>query len=477
LHGGTFIATETVNHSHGETGIHLLHRTAALEALYNSAETFPHPKCHPNTREDLLDEIFRWATASNSDFSIQWLHGPAGAGKSAVMQSLCQRLQDAGRLGGSFFFKRGHPTCSNAKMLFATLAYQLAISRPELKSLISRNVEMDPTILGRGMDVQLRSLILEPCRLLQDPTPSILVIDGLDECDGHNIQREILHLVGSAAKDQRLPLRVLVASRPEPHIRETFEQGSFQRLVDLVNIEQSFEDVRTYLMAEFSRIHREHPANMADILTPWPSAKILETLVENSSGYFIYASTVIKFIDDEYSHPSQQLDIVLGPHDTASPFEVLDQLYLQILLRVPAKYCSRLHNILSVIVNFPAPIDVEDIDELLSLELGTASLILRPLHSVLNFEDWVELHHASFGDFLKKQERSSLFYVGSPQHREKLACSILTALAYTFEDSLKNRANLFFRWFVHTAPTDHLLILRSVGALRSTEVGLHMLLP
>ncbi|KAJ7808168.1 hypothetical protein B0H14DRAFT_2261658, partial [Mycena olivaceomarginata] len=173
--------------------------------------------------------------------------------------------------------------------------------------------------------------------------------------------------------------------------------------------EKSFEDVRTYLLTEFSRIHREHPSTMRNIPTPWPSPEILETLVQNSSGYFIYASTVIKFIDDEYSRPSKQLDIVLVPHDTASPFEALDQLYLRILLEVPARYHSSLCDILSVILNYPefTDISVEAIDDLLGLEPGNVTLILRPLHSVLKFGPiGVKVHHASFPDFLNERERS-----------------------------------------------------------------------
>ncbi|KAJ7206201.1 hypothetical protein C8J57DRAFT_1614913, partial [Mycena rebaudengoi] len=384
FHGGTFITAETVNQNHGEPGMHILYRAIAMDALYNSTESFPQPKCHPNTRIELLNKLFHWATASNSGYPIRWLHGPAGAGKSAVMQSLCQRLQDAGRLGGSFFFKSGHQTCGNAKVLFATLAYQLATSRPQLQSLISRSVEMDPSVLGRGMDVQLRSLIVEPCKLLHDPTPSVLLIDGLDECEGNNIQHEILQLIGSTVKDDGPQLRILVASRPEPHIRETFDAESLQGLVDVTNTEQSFEDVRTFLCAEFSRIHREHHA-MGNIPTPWPSSEILETLVQKSSGYFIYASTVIKFVDDEYFHPAKQLDIILVPHHTTSPFAALDQLYLQILLRVPVQHRSGLCDILNVIVNCPtnARYNTEEIDDLLCLERGTVSLILRPLHSVL----------------------------------------------------------------------------------------------
>ncbi|KAJ7727080.1 hypothetical protein B0H16DRAFT_1735344 [Mycena metata] len=454
LHGGTFITGETVNLRHGEPGIHILHHAVALEALYDSTESFPQPKCHPETRTELLNKVLYWATAPESEYAILWLHGPAGAGKSAVMQTMCQRLQDAGRLGGSFFFKRGHPTCGNAKVLFATLAYQLALHRHELNTPISRIAEMDPSVLGRSMDVQLRRLILEPCKMLQDDTPSILLIDGLDECEGHNIQREILRLIGYAA-NYGSRLRILVASRPEPHIRETLGEELFCDFTTSIDIRQSYKAVRTYLHAEFSRIHREH-TTMRNIPTPWPSPEILEMLVENSSGYFIYASTIIKFIEDEYSRPFKRLDIIqnLVPcDDPESPFKTLDQLYIHILRDVPVRNRPRLCDILSVILNFPSRqgISVLGIEALLGLEPGEVSLILRPLHSVLRLiserPGWIEVYHASFRDFLNKQERSLDFYVGSPTHRAKLACSILNALASTHQDSpRKDPKEWWFTW-------------------------------
>ncbi|KAJ7934261.1 hypothetical protein B0H13DRAFT_1591705, partial [Mycena leptocephala] len=402
-----------------EAGMHILQRAVAWEALYDSADSFPRPKCHPETRTKLLDNLYDWAVDPDSAHSIRWLHGPAGAGKTAVMQTLCQRLQDAGELGGSFFFKRGHTTRGNEKMLFATLAYQLALHHPELKGRISQCVETNPSAPGRAMDVQLRTLILEPCK----STPFILLIDGLDKCDGHNIQQEILRLIASAANSHRL--RILVSSRPELHIQETFEEESFRKFFDSADIEQSFDDIRTYLRDEFSRIHREHSTTMQNIPTPWPSPQILEELVENSSGYFAYASTVIKFVDDKYFRPSEQLDIIQnpGPHDTESPFEGLDQMYIQILSGVPARFHSSVCDILCVITNYPEPINAEQIDELLGLEPGDTRLRLRPLHSILKLpsrQEAIQVYHASFRDFLNNQERSSIFYVGSPQRRAKL---------------------------------------------------------
>ncbi|KAJ7491470.1 hypothetical protein B0H11DRAFT_1009382 [Mycena galericulata] len=431
VQGGTFISAENLNH-HGEAGIHILRQAVTLEALHNSAESFPQPRCHPETRTDMLKKLYNWATDVDSVHSIMWLYGPAGAGKSAVMQTLCQQFQDAGRLGGSFFFKRQDKICGHAKKLFVTLAFQLALHSSELRSAISQRVEADPSVLGRGMDVQLRTLILEPCKLLHNATPMVLLIDGLDECEGHNIQQEILHLMCS---NHGLPLRIIIASRPEGHIQESFQEF-FQGFFDSTNIEKSFDDVRTYLVAEFSRIHGKHHT-MRHIRAPWPSRHIVEKLVHKSSGYFIYASTVIKFIDDEYSRPPTQLDIILRnvvPHDTEFPFGALDQLYIQILSGVPAKHHVSLCDILCMVVNFS--LSEEEIEQVLDLAQGDVSLIVRPLCAVL---DWtrgksVRVYHASFYDFLKDAQRSSIFCLDGQQYHIKKARAILRLLAWRSED-------------------------------------------
>ncbi|KAJ7850445.1 hypothetical protein B0H13DRAFT_2401173 [Mycena leptocephala] len=242
VQGGTFIAAENVSHRHGEDGINLLHRSVALEALYDSADSFPQPRCHPETRKEMLDDLYDWAISDDTVPSIRWLHGPAGAGKSAIMQSLCRRLlHDTDRLGASFFFKRGHPTRGNAKVLFATLAYQFAFCNRHWKSAISRSVEKDSTVVGRHMDVQLHKLIIGPSQWIVDTTPPspVLLIDGLDECENESAQVEILRLLRNTACDHPRQFRILIASRPEPHIREMFENPLFSGLYQATNVRLS----------------------------------------------------------------------------------------------------------------------------------------------------------------------------------------------------------------------------------------------
>jgi hypothetical protein len=278
------------------------------------------------------------------------------------------------------------------------------------------------------MDVQLHKLIIEP---LRDSSPPILLIDGLDECDVHRVQVKILRLVESAVGQHPNTFRFLVASRPEAHIREILDEPSFHRIRQSINVRQSFEDIRKYLRDEFGRIHREHRDTMSRVPTPWPSPKVLETLVHKSSGYFIYASTVIKFIDDEYSRPTERLAAVqtLTPTNSDPPFEALDQLYTQILSGVPIRFRSTLRDILHCTLELHLQLEPHEIERLLELQPGDIRLILRSLHSVLKIDlDEISAHHASFLEFLQDPQRSSIFHIDL-ETRMNVARAVLKTLS------------------------------------------------
>ncbi|KAF7377486.1 NACHT domain-containing protein [Mycena sanguinolenta] len=432
---------------YGEPGLHILHRAAATDAFHDSAERYPQPRCHPETRTKMLENLWRWS--SNTDFSraVLWLHGPAGAGKSAIAQSFCAKLEAQNRLAASFFFKRGHPSRGDGNKLLTTVAYQLALCQPELKTAISRIVEDDPSIISRALSVQLQKLIIEPCRQTFIGRILVIVIDGLDECDGKEIQREILRSIGTAVREKPLPLRFFVASRPEPHISESF-LNAFHGIYSAMNINQSFDDIRKYLLDEFARIHREHHETMAAIPFPWPAPQVVDRLVQKSSGYFIYVSTVIKFVDDKDFRPTERLKVIVGTGETSneSPFAALDQLYTQILSQIPAR--QRLLQILTVLTA-KLGLSIGHIEQLLGLEPGDVRLTFRGLHSLVragkpafmfmkdwgNCDDWscgsqIYVHHASFYDFLQDPRRAGIFYTNCDSCKTDLSHCILQTFSY-----------------------------------------------
>jgi hypothetical protein len=133
-------------------------------------------------------------------------------------------------------------------------------------------------------------------------------------------------------------------------------------------------------------------------------------LVAKSSGIFIYAITVIRFIDDEYSHPVDRLTSVLNldPKSTAP----LDDLYTQILSTMPhePQQLRILHAIWQETLEVHLAMDPEEIDMVLGLRPATCRLALRALHSLFDvprihaqfsFKNGsVGLLHASLGDYL-----------------------------------------------------------------------------
>jgi hypothetical protein len=296
-------------------GIHILHRSVALEAIHDATDSFMEPKCHPETRTQMLKDLCKWALDPHPKTTILWLHGPAGAGKYAIMRTFSTRLHEDGRLGGCFFFKRGHATRGNAKTLVATIAYQLALNIERLRTPISQVVETNPSIVARSIGTQMQALVSDPYRAHEHRDPVIIFIDGLDECEGHGFQGEVLRAIRNPSCDHPVFLRFVVASRPEPHICQVLDSSSSR--YRSFNVEQSFHDVLKYLRDEFSRIHHDHSA-MQNISSPWPACDVLEELVRKSSGYFIYASTIIKFIGDENYRPTMRLEVVQNANSPGS---------------------------------------------------------------------------------------------------------------------------------------------------------------
>jgi hypothetical protein len=175
---------------------------------------------------------------------------------------------------------------------------------------------------------------------------------------------------------------------------------------------------------------------MTAVPAPWPKPEIVQQIVRNSSGYFIYASTVVKFIDDKRFQPQDRLNIILGIEHSisVSPFNPLDQLYLQILSGVPEDFRPQLFGILAFLKE---RLNLQQIGQLLELQTGDLRLILRGLHSVIHVpeRDWgqVSAHHASFLDFLDDPLRSGPFYIGSPQCRTDLAFQLLKMMSCHFD--------------------------------------------
>jgi hypothetical protein len=173
----------------------------------------------------VLERISQWIRASDQESSILWLHGPAGAGKSAIAQTVAEGCSEGKELVATFFFSRGKPGRDTAAKLWATLAFQMSLCIPPLREGVGMAMIDNPSIFHKSLDVQLQKLLIEPLRSLDIPprSPFLVVVDGLDECKGDSDQCHILSSISTIINTHNLPFRFLIASRPEPHIRRAFD--------------------------------------------------------------------------------------------------------------------------------------------------------------------------------------------------------------------------------------------------------------
>ena len=377
----------------------------------------------------VLEEIESWAKSGREGKNILWVHGPAGAGKSAIAQTVAETCTRDDELAASFFFSRTVASRNALKYFFPTIAIQIALSVPEVRHRVDNILKNDPWIAERALgSVDLVASFFQQGSALVPPSRSLVVVDGLDECQGHSDQCRILAQIVCMIKTHHLPLRFLIVSRPEAHLCEAFEEP------DLANITQKLslygdlkarEDVSAYLQSEFSRIHnsKRHRDIMEFIPRPWPSEDVIDSLVENSGGYFVYASTVVKFIDEESFSPTDRLDeVVNGPNSAilpseSGPFAELDKLYIQILSSCPSSKIPILKLILGYAELSGFYLTAAELEALFGLPRGQVKLLLRGLRSLVSITEWhhgsvmVRLNHASFGDFLHDKERSGVYHV------------------------------------------------------------------
>ncbi|KAM6496292.1 hypothetical protein JOM56_008998 [Amanita muscaria] len=412
-----------INNYGGSHGLEHMEKFVSFNAFHNSAVQDPDRKCHPGTRVVVLNRIRNWFNDTTLAERACWLHGPAGAGKSAIAQTIAHSCSQ-GQVAATFFFYRSDASRNDGNCLFTTIAWQLAFLIPGIKDHIARALDRRPDLPRMDVETQFEEFIVRPFQALEDVSFSthlrslVVIIDGVDECTDEKLQRRFLKLIGNAIKDNHFPLRFFICSRPEAHIQETIDRFPKPNLqIDLASLDDANHDIEKFLKDEFSRIASDQGLDS----TGWPGHEKIQQVVYKSSGQFVYASIVIRYVSDEYNSAVMQLDIVLGlkPQSSGSPFAELDALFMEILERQSDR--PFLITFLAVLIarlsiTPPKPFLLGDgdfhLDDAMLMNVSEFELHrkLRGMHSLFKFKPHIDLHHRSFLDFLQDPSRSCQFY-------------------------------------------------------------------
>ncbi|KAF5324219.1 hypothetical protein D9619_011198 [Psilocybe cf. subviscida] len=163
----------------------------------------------------------------------------------------------------------------------------------------------------------------------------------------------------------------------------------------------------------------------------WPSDTDVNFIVKKSSGQFIYAATVMRFILDSSASPMVSLERVQGAVQLATklPFPHLDAIYSYVLSQVDDQ--DALKDILHAQIliqkcraalpqlQLPTSATLPSLIELLELynrKYSKAMVLscladLTPISQYKSNVDELLFHHASFPDYLLDKSRSMNYFV------------------------------------------------------------------
>jgi len=382
------------------------------------------------TRVEVIRDIETWINNSE-DPQILWLLGMAGTGKTAIAWTVCSRTTEDARIifGGSFFCSRltGLATQRDVRCVIPTLALLLARKSPEFSSVLADELVRDPDVLHKQLNVQVEQLLYKPLSALKNClTPIFFVIDGLDECggqpsadgsvddvEGRRVVSEMLEaLVALARYPVKLPVKFMVTSRPETHIRDTAVSDiSLSTILRLhsINKAQVEEDIRLYISTILSSNHR---------LSAHFKPDDADMLVRVSDGLFIVAATALKYILGAglrgidgatlqfkrlFNNSRDGLSI-----GAAAP---LDKMYALILMDAAnvaeseANELQEMLQFLGALLCTRMVLSVAALEEILGMEKTHLRAKLAGLHAVIHVpetdeEPSLRTLHASFGDYL-----------------------------------------------------------------------------
>jgi hypothetical protein len=420
-----------------------------LAARYNSHGSAL--GCLEGTRVDIVAGILRWCAGRSDTFSIYWLAGHAGTGKTTIAKTLCEKLALQGRLWiTTFFASRNSADRRDSLRILCSLIHELAFTDVIACRRVLAVIRSHDDITEQPLREQIQILIRAAIKDLMGEQSLILVVDALDECfteDGVE-GGKLISVLADVLAD--LPVKLVVTSRMENSLSRMF--GSLpSKTVRLHEIEGTnvTSDVRLILHQGFQEIVEKN-----NILTrPWPSKRDLDILVERTDRLIIFASTVLKFVgNNRAGSPERLLNQIMEQTFTSGMkyhFMSIDKLYITVL-EAAARYngddaetnailCRRLRDLLGSIVLLQEPMSIHS----LALVLDTdEDDLIRDVHSLAavllvgpdidNFSlPLVRIFHPSFRDFLLERCIDERFSVNESIRHRKLALYYLDTLNNT----------------------------------------------
>ncbi|KAJ7152066.1 hypothetical protein C8R46DRAFT_1228924 [Mycena filopes] len=390
--------------------------------------------CLEGTRKRIFAEIDEWLAARNSP-NILWIKGSPGSGKSCIAQSVVEKQTRTDFPGACFFFERDSRDFTAPSTMLRAISAALCHYPAFLEALADDLERHTVDFSHTSVEDQFRRLVEMPLQRLLMELPEgsavVVVVDALDECGGRDVTRhqdreDVLKVISRWSKLSPA-LRLVVTSRDEAPISAVLNPISTTLKLKLGG-SHATEDVEAFLNVELKKI------GLAKCLDDsWPSRDDIRALAAMAKGLFIWAATLVKFLDRP--RPQDTLRRILsGELNVQGPIDDLYRLVLSMAFCEPHEpesvFLAELSVFLGAMITANRPLAKDSpLFKIIRVEFTTVNYICQQLRPVM-IPDRTHLrfNHQSFVDFLVSENCPLVFRIDPLVHRRNISLAILRRL-------------------------------------------------
>jgi len=301
----------------------------------------------------------------------------------------------------------------------------------------------------------MEKLIIGPLRVTCIPT--LIIIDALDECKDEEPASAVLSIL-SRYVNEMVSVKFFITGRPEPRIRSGFRLESLAPITEVLKLhevkpEVVDSDIQLFFQTQLTNITKNR--SDCDLTEGWPTSSDIGVLCKKAAGFFIYASTVVKFVASKNDLPTERLALITSlPQSTTEEGKGdsgVDQLYIKVLEQAfyddptdnNPRYL-RFQAVVGTVLLIFNPLSIKGLSELLGLHTPHIHNTMRSLYSLLlipeSTEDPIRTFHKSFPDFLTDPERcrDRRFFVEPAVHHAEILLSCIRLMGRRLKKNICN---------------------------------------
>ncbi|KAI0479765.1 ankyrin repeat-containing domain protein [Xylaria cf. heliscus] len=420
-------------------------------------------RCLEGSGQWLLQDLAysTWRSKSNS---VLWLHGTLGCGKTVLASTIIENLRKTCFQGLFYFFFTFSDT---SKQDFADALRSLVIQLYFKKHDVRDHLDSLFDSCQNGKSQPSLKMLLETFHCMARQAGEIwIVLDALDECPtlikdptGNKHPRKKLLSWLEDLWSSDINIHLLVTSRPEQDIKETFEHCSQWKSFISLQTDLVRNDIRTYIQTRV-RDQREWKRSY---LCPELQDKIERELIKKADGMFRWVSCQLDTLESCDNRYSIEKTLNSLP-------ETLDDMYARELANIPKVHRDSTMRLLQFLTYSKRPLRLEEAVDVIAVQpantprfdpkdrlvgqrqmqkyCGSLVLVTATKDEAQNDQIVMEMRlaHHSVREYLvsKRAESESAGYLEEMVSRASIAAICLSYLLEVEDDDSPERINQNF---------------------------------